>query len=146
MKGILKTHSTFFRTLFHILDPLVVAAITYFLYSQGIVGPHDLAKTLAVYGCLFTATIFPFLGLYRSWRGESLLLEARSVLTAWVVVLIGFNALILLLANGEQLKILWPYGLFKVESFWIWSVACFLGMCTVRIGFRLFSATFANMA
>jgi hypothetical protein len=55
MKGILKTHSTFFRTLFHILDPLVVAAITYFLYSQGIVGPHDLAKILAVYGCLFTA-------------------------------------------------------------------------------------------
>jgi hypothetical protein len=36
MKGILKTHSTFFRTLFHILDPLVVAIITYFLYSQGI--------------------------------------------------------------------------------------------------------------
>ncbi|WP_457570822.1 sugar transferase [Desulfovulcanus sp.] len=138
MRNILKTHSTLFRTLFHILDPLIVVLLTYVLYSLGIVVPHDLAKILAIYGSLLTAIIFPFFGLYRSWRGESLLLEARSVLGAWVVVLIGFNALILLLANGEQLKILWPYGLFKVESFWIWSVACFLGMGAVRIGFRLF--------
>jgi exopolysaccharide biosynthesis polyprenyl glycosylphosphotransferase len=138
MRSILKTHSSFFRTLFHILDLLIVVLLTYLLYMLGFVVPSELAKILAIYGSLLTAIIFPFFGLYRSRRGESLLLEARSVLTAWLVVLLGFNILILLLANSEQFKILWPYGLFKVGSFWVWAFACFLGMGAVRIGFRLF--------
>ena len=93
---------------------------------------------LAVYGPVLTLLIFPLFRLYRSWRGETFLMEIKALAQAWLAVLAAFNAIILLLANGQQLQALLPYGLFQVRFFWVWSLGCLVVLAVSRLGLRLF--------
>lgn len=100
-------------------------------------GPYSLIRVYCVYGPLLAFFVFPLFPIYRSWRGESLFAELKILTTAWVIVLIIFNAIILLLANEQQLELLWPYSMFRLQVFWVWSIGCLVFMATIRIGGRL---------
>jgi putative colanic acid biosynthesis UDP-glucose lipid carrier transferase len=81
--------------------------------------------------------VFPFYGLYRSWRGTKLWREVWSVSLAWVVVLLLFNGLILVLAEPEQRQLLLPFCLFGVRPFWIWAICTWALLTGYRIVLRL---------
>jgi len=140
MRSILKTNSTLFRALFHFLDLAVVAGGTvllYLVFGESGFGPYELVKALAIYGPVFTLIVFPMFGMYRSWRGESLSGELKRLFWAWGAVLLLFNAFILLLASQEQLSTLWPYGLFRLNVFWVWAAGCYAAIAAARVGGRL---------
>jgi putative colanic acid biosysnthesis UDP-glucose lipid carrier transferase len=140
MTGLFKRKNFVFRTFFHFLDPIVIFVGTFLLHgafrAEGL-GPEPLVRTLAVYGPLFVILIFPLFHMYRSWRGESLLLEIKAVAVAWCAVLLVFNAFIILLATGLEREVLWPYGLFKLDAFWLWAGWSLLLLTSVRLWGRL---------
>nr|CBX29359.1 unknown protein [uncultured Desulfobacterium sp.] len=59
--------------------------------------------------------------------------QIRALFFAWFSVLIVFNLIILLLSNKEQLKILFPFGLFNAPEFLYWSVFVFAGLAIERV-------------
>lgn len=139
-RGLLKSNAPLFKALFHILDPLVIAAAS--LAITGILagcdpGQRALLKLLAIYGPLFALLIFPAFRMYRAWRGERLSTELASLLGAWLAVLLAINCFILLLADGQQRAILWPYGLFAEHIFYLWALAGLLAMAAARLLTRL---------
>ena len=141
MRGFLKSHSSMLQGLSHLLDPLVVFLGTYlifFSFKDSVLIPIELVRVFSVYGPLLTFFVFPLFSIYRSWRGESLLFELKILAQAWIALIIIFNAIILVLANEEQLKVLWPYGLFRLQSFWLWTLGCYCMLVAVRLGGRVF--------
>lgn len=136
-RGFLKNNASVFRVLFHLMDPLIVViaskALYYFLDQSELGTNGALIRALAVYGPILVLLIFPVFKMYRSWRGQPLPAELKTVLGAWFTVLIALNAFILLLANEEQRQILWPYGLFQLEIFWEWSFTSLASLCLVRV-------------
>jgi exopolysaccharide biosynthesis polyprenyl glycosylphosphotransferase len=141
MRGFLKTNAAILQMLSHLLDPLVVAGGTYllyFLFQEKGFGPYVLIRALAIYGPFLILLIFPLFRIYRSWRGETLASEFKVLVGAWCAALIIFNAIILLLATEEELKILWPYGLFELKVFWIWAFVSLLLMACCRALGRFF--------
>ncbi len=138
MKGLLKKYSVFFGMLFRVSDPAIVFAGSYIFYARGWLAPGELAKILAIYCGILVIIIFPLFDLYKSWRTETIGNEIRGIAGAWIIVLLLFNILMLLTANVEQRAVLWPFGLFKVKAFCIWSIAVFSGIICERFMVRLF--------
>ncbi|GAB6146010.1 sugar transferase [Desulfocicer niacini] len=137
MKGLLKKHATFLITLFRLLDPLVLCGCTCFFYRHAWLDSFELAKVLIIYGCILILIVFPFFGLYKSWRVESLGNEIKALAGAWLTTLLLFHALTLILADAEQLAVLWPYGLFTVKAFCLWAMSVIAGIAFLRIMARL---------
>ena len=140
MLGFLKSNSSLLQILFHLLDPLVIVIGTWLMYlsfQDSGFGPYTLIKVYCVYGPLLVFFVFPLFPIYRSWRGESLFAELKILTAAWVIVLVIFNAIILVLANEQQLTILWPYSMFRLKVFWVWAIGCLIFMGTIRLGGRL---------
>ena len=136
MRGFLKNNAALFRVFFHMVDPFVVAAVSLiihrFLDRWGLSASGNLVRALAVHGPILVLLIFPAFKIYRSWRGQHLLTELKTILVAWLAALLALNAFILLLADEQQRQILWPYGLFRLEAFWLWAGGCLAFMCLVR--------------
>ena len=139
-RGFLKSNAPLLQALLHVLDPLVIAitslAMTSVVFGHGF-GHRSLLNLLAIYGPLFALLIFPLFRMYRAWRGERLRTELASLLGAWLCVLLAINCFILLLANGPQRALLWPYGLFQEQIFYAWALFCLLAMALARLLARL---------
>jgi exopolysaccharide biosynthesis polyprenyl glycosylphosphotransferase len=139
-RGLLKSNAPLLKALFHFLDPLVIAAtslaMTANLPEQDF-GHRTLVNLLAIYAPLFTLLIFPAFRMYRTWRGEKMSTELASLLGAWLAVLLAINCFILLLADGPQRDVLWPYGLFQDPVFYTWALLCLLTMAVARLLARL---------
>ena len=136
----MRTNFSLLQILSHLLDPLIICISTWGLYGLGHglgFGPYELIRVFTVYGSFLAFLVFPLFPIYRSWRGESLFSELKVLTAAGVIVLIIFNAIILLLANDQQLELLWPYSMLRLQVFWVWAFCCLLFMGTIRLGGRL---------
>ncbi|MFC1811513.1 sugar transferase [Thermodesulfobacteriota bacterium] len=129
--NILRRHATLFNFAHRILDIAVLLVITWLAAKR--FNHPDLARMFMIYGSLITAVVFSFLGIYKSWRGFSIFDQIKSLLFAWMSVLIGFNIIILLLSNKEQLDILWPFALFRSPDFLLWALLVFIGLTFERV-------------
>ena len=137
MPGILREYPSFFDFLLRITDPAIVIAVSLILqHFAPQICSHDLLKVLTIYSTGLVVLIFPFFNLYRSWRGIAISTEIFTLSRAWIAILILFNLIIMLLANDAQREVLWPYGLLKVESFWIWAGITWAGLAGSRIVIR----------
>ncbi|MGB5155987.1 MAG: undecaprenyl-phosphate glucose phosphotransferase, partial [Desulfobacterales bacterium] len=114
-----------------VTDIFILLIITWLVSKK--YGSNELNKVFAIYGSLLMAVIFSFLGIYKSWRETSFFSQIRALFFAWFSVLIVFNLIILLLSNKEQLKILFPFGLFNAPEFLYWSVFVFAGLAIERV-------------
>lgn len=135
--GILKTHSNFFIAILHLLDPCAVIICSILFYYQKWFLPLSFIKILSILSILLIIMIFPFFGLYRSWRGETLRKEAKTVFFAWMLVQLISIALIFILAGDEQIKSLLPYEKFQTQSFLLWILAIYLSIILMRLGGRV---------
>ncbi len=122
-----------------IADLVLVVFFTHF-YSIYLDSPESqaLMRVLKIYMPLLVFFIFPSFGMYKSWRNATILKEIQVLIIAWSSVLIAFNIIILLLANEDQLLLLWPVALFKVGSFLVWAFILFILLTIIRVGLRLF--------
>lgn len=136
--GILASYAWLFAGIMRISEPLLAILSATVLYYMGLLQPFSLAKVLAIYGGVLLVLVFPIFGLYRSWRGESLLLEMRNIIGAWIIIALLFNGLILLLADPVQFEILWPLGAFRLKGFWLWVILSCLTICILRGSIRIF--------
>jgi putative colanic acid biosynthesis UDP-glucose lipid carrier transferase len=118
-----------------VLDVVILLLITWLTYKW--LGQGPLVRVLAIYGSLLLIILFPLFNVYKSWRGISLFKEVKTLFFSWASVLIVFNVLLLLLSNKEQLAVLWPFCLFKVPVFLLWSLFVFLGLAILRISVKL---------
>lgn len=137
MPGILREYSSFFDFLFRLIDPSIIVAV-YLIVHYFFPGlcRHDLIWVLTIYSSGLVVFIFPFFQLYRSWRGIAISTEMFVLARAWLVVLLIFNVMIFVLADEGQREVLWPYGLLKVQAFWLWAGFCFAGMAVSRVIIR----------
>ena len=96
-RGFIQANSQFFSLLMSLMDAALVAAsgwLAYFLvHAQWALS--DQYPFVILLACLLIAMLFPGFQLYESWRGESLEMELRRILTA-----LGIVAFILLLLSA----------------------------------------------
>jgi putative colanic acid biosysnthesis UDP-glucose lipid carrier transferase len=142
--GILRDYSSLLDIILRLMDPLAVIGVT-LLLGQSLTAPPELYKIFAIYGSILTVFFFPFCGLYRSWRGVSLFPELKKLITAWGLVLLSFNILILLLADPAQRSILWPYGLLLLPQFWAWAGFCLVSLIFLHMGVQYSLRTLRRM-
>lgn len=138
IRGLLKEGASIFDYLNRLADPLMVIVFTFIIgmwndNSQS----TAFLKILKIYTPILILIVFPFFNLYKSRRGESLRKEILIIFYAWLTVLIAFNIILLLLANHEQFKTLWPFVMFKVPLFQKWAISVFILICSFRIIIRL---------
>jgi len=62
---------------------------------------------LVLIGMLLVAAVFPFVGLYQSWRAQSIFSPAGRTLTAWVIVSVLLLVLLSLSKHAEYFSRLW---------------------------------------
>lgn len=135
-RGILKEYATTFDALSRLLDPAIVAIVTYAFWEANIFMPPELAWTLAVYTVPLVFFIFPLFRIYRSWRFSSIVAEGMTVLIAWLAVILSFNLLMIILANPQQRSILLPYALFVYKPYLLWALAVYITIAFSRAGLR----------
>ena len=128
--NILRRHATLFNFANRILDIVVLVVITWLAAKR--LNHPELARMFMIYGSLITAVVLSFLGIYKSWRSFSIFDQIKSLLFAWMSVLFGFNIIILLLSNEQQLDILWPFALFRSSDFLFWALLVFIGLTLER--------------
>jgi len=140
-KGFLKNNAAIFRLLFHLIDPFLIIVLSYFLFhyqsKHNLSGNAALVRLLGMYGPFLVLLIFPVFKIYKSWRGQLLLNEIKTICVVWGLILIALNTFILLLADEQQRQILCPYGLFRLKIFWVWAFGCIFSMALIRVIIRL---------
>jgi putative colanic acid biosynthesis UDP-glucose lipid carrier transferase len=129
--NLLRRYAPFFNLIQRILDISILLVVTWLVKRW--YGQPDLMRVLAIYGTLLLVVIFSLFNVYRSWRSISLTNQVKTLLLAWITVLLVFNVHNLLLSNKAQLAILWPFCLFKTTEFHVWSLLVFLGILCVRV-------------
>lgn len=129
--NILKRYSPLFNIIQRILDIVILLCATWLVKSW--YGQPELMRVLVIYGTLLLVIIFSLFNIYRSWRSISLLDQIKTIIIAWISVLLVFNVLILLVANKAQLAVLWPLCLFKTKEFLVWSLLVFSGIVAIRV-------------
>ncbi|HET7301248.1 MAG TPA: undecaprenyl-phosphate glucose phosphotransferase [Oleiagrimonas sp.] len=83
----------------------MACAVSWFRF--GTVEPSRPYLTAAVLGVLLTLLIFPFAGVYRSWRGLGLAMEVARVCLAWSMVMAALLALSWVLKSSGDYSRLW---------------------------------------
>lgn len=136
MMSILKKHSTLLKILRLLSDLTAIFIVSYSLLQ--FFHERDLIKIFAIYSSILIIFVFPHFDLYQSWRSLSFAKQIQSLFFAWVVVLLVLNLIILLLSNKEQFAVLWPYFLFKIPFFYVWSAVSFIALLAIRVLTRLF--------
>lgn len=89
-RSIFKSYSGLIHLFSRVTDPLIVviaAFVAYFIRFPETSGalPQDY-RLLVIFAVLSIALIFPLFHLYSSWRGQSLLKQARVITLAWLSV------------------------------------------------------------
>ncbi len=114
-RGVLREHKliSIFAYLSADMIAIVSSALLAHLARFGTIGLAVHLRATLIIGVLLALLVFPQMRLYDSWRGRSLLVQVRSVLLAWVSVLL---CLILL---GYVLKV---SATISREWFGFWAV------------------------
>ncbi len=132
--NILRRYASLINIIHRIVDVAILLIISWLVKSW--FGQPELMRVLAIYGSVLLAIMFSLFNVYKSWRSISLLNQIRTLLFAWISVLLIFNILVLLLSTKEQLAVLWPFCLFRNKEFLLWSLFVFLGITAVRVAAR----------
>lgn len=105
-KPIFKNYSSLFVLISRIFDPLVIVFAAYISFSlkfseHQAYFPKDY-KLLILYVFFCVVAVFPLFDLYSSWRGQSLIKQAKAILLAWstVVMIIILTLFSLKLSAG----------------------------------------------
>ncbi|RDH81207.1 MAG: undecaprenyl-phosphate glucose phosphotransferase [endosymbiont of Galathealinum brachiosum] len=110
-KSIFKSYSGFINLFSRVADPLVVviaAIAAYFVrfpFNEALL-PHDY-RSLVLFAIFCVVIIFPSFGLYASWRGQSLLKQARSIFLAWLTVVLLMIIILFSLKISADYSRLW---------------------------------------
>ncbi|CAK0760238.1 UDP-glucose:undecaprenyl-phosphate glucose-1-phosphate transferase [Gammaproteobacteria bacterium] len=137
-RGLLQGYSGTIAVLQQIVDPLIVALTGMAAYVLRIndwpIPPlYRVGLILAV---LMTALVFPIYGIYRSWRGDSIIRELGNITLAWITVVIGLVVAAFLSKTGEQYSRLW-LGL--------WLGLCWGVFVVYRVALRVILRTIRQM-
>jgi Undecaprenyl-phosphate glucose phosphotransferase len=81
----------------------------FYLRSWGLSDSYEIALLL---GALLSALIFPWFGVYRAWRGVSLLEEIRRITLAWLVVVVALVLVSYFAKVGATYSRVWGAGWF----------------------------------
>jgi putative colanic acid biosynthesis UDP-glucose lipid carrier transferase len=110
-KSIFKSYSGFIYLFSRVADPVVVviaAMVAYIIRfpDSGGVLPLEY-RSLVVLAVLSLALIFPAFHLYASWRGQSLLKQARVITLAWISVVLTMIIILFSLKLSADYSRLW---------------------------------------
>ena len=110
-KSIFKTYSGFINLFARVADPLVVvfaAIIAYsirFPFSDSLL-PQNY-RFLVLFAVFCVVLIFPVFNLYISWRGQSIVKQARVIISAWFSVVVLMVIILFGLKISSDYSRLW---------------------------------------
>jgi len=91
-KSVFKGYSGVFNIFSRIIDPFMIVAAAYCAYGLRFSFSHLQMPSdymiLVIYAFLGVVSIFPFFGLYVSWRGQSMWKQAQAIFMAWGAVVL----------------------------------------------------------
>ena len=110
-KSIFKTYSNVIGLISRISDPLSVLFAAYIAYGirfgfQDIDFSRDY-RLLLGFSILSVIIVFPMFNLYTSWRGQSMLRQAKMVFWAWCIVVVVMIMLLFVLKVSAVYSRLW---------------------------------------
>ena len=125
-KSIFKSYSGFINLFARVADPLVVIIASIIAHSirfplyDGLL-PQDY-RSLVLFAVFCVILIFPSFNLYASWRGQSLLKQARTIFFAWITVVLLMIIILFSLKISADYSRLWlgwwmMLGLFSLLAF-----------------------------
>ncbi|MBA1146054.1 undecaprenyl-phosphate glucose phosphotransferase [Ectothiorhodospiraceae bacterium WFHF3C12] len=132
-RGLLRDYDLLLSGVVRILD--VALLIGFGLLCYGLrfgEPPHRVPQDyliLILTSALMLVVLFPLFGLYRSWRGFSLLNMLGRIITAWAALFIAVTVLLWALKLSEEYSRLWMG---------FWALSSLSGLAGVRIGVHAF--------
>jgi len=128
-RGVLKEYASMWELVLRTADAAVVAlsgllAAWIYLGALPEQSSYPLGIVLAI---LLTVIVFPTSGLYRTWRGASVLVEVREVTLAWGTVLAALAVIAFLTKRGPEFSRGW---------FLIWFGLGWASLVAVRTALR----------
>ncbi|HET7268098.1 MAG TPA: undecaprenyl-phosphate glucose phosphotransferase [Oleiagrimonas sp.] len=108
-----------------VLSGLAVYAMRFGTFAVD--GPYRIAVVLAT---VLTLMIFHSSGIYRSWRGESLVVEIARVWVAWAGVLVAMFVLNWMMKTTDTFSRLWVGGWFAGAAAWF-ALHRFMSRCVL---------------
>ncbi len=132
-KSIFRSYSSLINLIARITDPLLVvlsaiAAYAIEFQSMDWLMPSEYRVSILI-AFFCTLIIFPFFGIYASWRGQGLFRQARMILLAWVMVIVATVILLFIFKVSEGYSRSWLA---------IWSVLGLLFILSTRVLVYLF--------
>jgi len=110
-KSIFKNYSGFINVFARVSDTFVVVLAAIVAYSirfplSDVLLPNDY-RSLVLFAVFCVVIIFSALGLYTSWRGQSLVKQARAILLAWLSVVLLMILILFSLKISADYSRLW---------------------------------------
>lgn len=115
----------FVSRLFDFLAIIVSGVISFelrFLFD-GVYASAEDYYLMVSYGAILSLIVFPWFGVYRSWRGETALHQLKVVLLSWTTVWIVVIVLLFSLKESSEFSRIWLFG---------WYITTLLIMFIVR--------------
>jgi Undecaprenyl-phosphate glucose phosphotransferase len=112
--GLLRQHGSLFNALLRFFDMGLIALAAWLAYAwrfEGFALPAIYEVALLI-GVLMTAVVFPRFGIYRAWRGGSVLEEVGRITLAWWVVAVVMLVLAFFVQMGAEYSRIWGAGWF----------------------------------
>lgn len=129
-RGIVREYGSLFAALLRGLDVFLVAVAgiaAAHLYLQDLPEAPNYPMAISI-GALLVLGLFPNFGIYRRWRGESLLEELRSLTTGAAVVFGILTAIAFATKTGQEFSRVW---------FILWSASSLCLLMASRLALRL---------
>jgi Undecaprenyl-phosphate glucose phosphotransferase len=129
-RGLLQDYSASLSAIARAVDVVAISLAGIVSYAWWI----DIWPILVEYqvvlllACLLIFVLFPVFGLYRSWRGKSLLDEVASVSSAWVLVAVVLIVLAFMLKVSSHYSRVWMTA---------WFISGFLAIAVFRFAYRM---------
>lgn len=130
-RGIVREYGSLFAALLRGLDVFLVAVAgiaAAYLYLQDLPEAPNYPMAISI-GALLVLGLFPNFGIYRRWRGESLLEELRSLATGASVAFGILTAIAFATKTGQEFSRVW---------FILWSATSLCLLMASRLALRLF--------
>jgi Undecaprenyl-phosphate glucose phosphotransferase len=129
LRGVLKEYSSTFNVLLHVCDWVWIALtgwLAHWIYLGGPSLPGFYEAAILV-GVLFAALVFPRFGVYRAWRGASLIEELRLITLSWATVVAALVFIAFVIKMGETYSRGWALT---------WVALAWFGLISSRILLR----------
>lgn len=118
-KSIFKSYSGFFSLFSRLSDPAVVVLAAFISYIvrfsfDAPSMPKDY-RALVLFAVLCVVIVFPLFGMYSSWRGQSLVKQARVIFLSWLTVVVLMIVILFGMKISSDYSRLW-LGLWMVSG------------------------------